>query len=119
VFVDRTRRAKTGDVNSEIARRLAGGDPVLLFGEGTSSDGSRVLTFRTALIGAARDALAGAEDARVWIAPFFISYTSLLVLPLARSDRHKVSWYGDAMLWPHLRRLAARGAIDVVVTWGE
>jgi hypothetical protein len=32
VFVDRTRRSKTRDVNSEIAQRLAGGDPVLLFG---------------------------------------------------------------------------------------
>src|SRR5271167_2659937 len=46
VFVDRTRRHKTQDVNSEIAQRLAGGDPVLLFGEGTSSDGHRVLAFR-------------------------------------------------------------------------
>jgi len=44
-------------VNSEIARRLADGDPVLLFGEGTSSDGNRVLAFRTALIGSARDAI--------------------------------------------------------------
>jgi 1-acyl-sn-glycerol-3-phosphate acyltransferase len=43
VFVDRTRRHKTWDVNSEIAQRPAGGDPVLLFGEGTSSDGNRVL----------------------------------------------------------------------------
>src|SRR5450755_1968214 len=48
VFVDRNRRHKTADVNSEIARRLAGGDPVVLFGEGTSSDGNRVLAFRTA-----------------------------------------------------------------------
>jgi len=46
-------------VNSEIARRLADGDPVVLFGEGTSSDGNRVLAFRTALIGSARDAWLG------------------------------------------------------------
>ena len=48
-----------------------------------------------------------------------IAYTSLLGLPLVRANRHKIAWYGDALLWPHLRRLAARGAIDVVVTWGE
>src|SRR4029077_17442171 len=61
VFVDRTRRHKTRDVNAEIAQRLAEGDPVVLFGEGTSSDGNRVLPFRSALIGSARDALAEAE----------------------------------------------------------
>jgi lyso-ornithine lipid O-acyltransferase len=120
IFVDRTRRHKTRDVNGEIARRLAEGDPVLLFGEGTSSDGNRVLAFRTALIGAARDAIAEAGDVRrVWIQPLSVAYTSMLGLPLGRLDRNNVAWYGGASLWPHLRRLAARGAIDVVVTWGE
>jgi 1-acyl-sn-glycerol-3-phosphate acyltransferase len=53
IFVERDRRHKTGAVTSEIAQRLAEGDPVLLFGEGTAGDGNRVLPFRTALIGAA------------------------------------------------------------------
>ena len=57
VFVDRTRRLKTGEVNAEIAARMAEGEPVVLFGEGTSSDGNRVLPFRSALIGAAHEAL--------------------------------------------------------------
>jgi 1-acyl-sn-glycerol-3-phosphate acyltransferase len=120
VFVDRTRRHKTQDVNSEIAQRLAGGDPVLLFGEGTSSDGNRVLAFRTALVGAARDALAEAEHARrVWIQPLSIAYTGLLGLPLDRHARPRVAWYGGAAMWPHFSWLVAHGAVDVVVTWGE
>jgi 1-acyl-sn-glycerol-3-phosphate acyltransferase len=120
VFVDRTRRHKTRDVNSEIARRLADGDPVLLFGEGTSSDGNRVLAFRTALIGSARDAIAEAEHVkRVWIQPLSVAYTTLLGLPLGRQSRCRVAWYGGALLLPHLRQLVARGAIDVVVSWGD
>jgi 1-acyl-sn-glycerol-3-phosphate acyltransferase len=119
VFVDRTRRHKTPDVNSEIARRLADGDPVLLFGEGTSSDGNRVLAFRTALIGAAGDALAEAQHVKqVWIQPMSIAYTGMLGLPLGRQNRGHVAWYGDASLWPHLRRLVGRGGVDVVVSWG-
>ncbi len=47
VFVDRTRRHKTRDVNAEIAQRLAEGDPVLLFGEGGASDGNRPPTHMT------------------------------------------------------------------------
>jgi 1-acyl-sn-glycerol-3-phosphate acyltransferase len=95
VFVDRNRRHKTTDVNAEIGRRLAAGDPVVLFGEGTSSDGNRVLAFRTALIGAARDALAEAEHVqRVWLQPLSIAYTDLLGLPLGRQHRPLIAWYG-------------------------
>jgi len=120
VFVDRKRRARTAEVNAEIGQRLAEGDPVVLFGEGTSSDGNRVLPFRTALIGAARDALAEAEHVRrVWIQPLALAYTELLGLPIGRQHRHMVAWYGGLSLWPHLVGICRRGAIDVVVTWGE
>jgi lyso-ornithine lipid O-acyltransferase len=120
VFVDRTRRHNTQDVNSEIARRLADGDPVVLFGEGTSSDGNRVLAFRTALIGSARDAIAEAgQIKRVWIQPLSVAYTAMLGLPLDRQSRCRVAWYGGASLLPHLRQLVARGAIDVTVSWGD
>jgi lyso-ornithine lipid O-acyltransferase len=120
VFVDRSRRHRTRDVNAEIARRLAEGDPVVLFGEGTSSDGNRVLPFRSALVGSARDALAEAEHTgRVWIQPLSIAYTGMGGLPISRRDRPHVAWYGDLSMPPHLLRIARRGAIDITVIWGE
>jgi 1-acyl-sn-glycerol-3-phosphate acyltransferase len=120
VFVDRTRRHKTPDVNAEIAQRLAEGDPVVLFGEGTSSDGNRVLPFRSALIGSARDALAEAEHTgRVWIQPLSIAYTHMRGLPLSRHDRPHVAWYGNMSMAPHLARLARHGGVDVSLMWGE
>jgi 1-acyl-sn-glycerol-3-phosphate acyltransferase len=120
VFVDRTRRHKTRDVNAEIASRLAQGDPVVLFGEGTSSDGNRVLPFRSALIGSARDALAEAEHTgRVWIQPLSLAYTHRRGMPLSRYERPRVAWYGKMSLAPHLAGLARGGGIDVSVMWGE
>jgi 1-acyl-sn-glycerol-3-phosphate acyltransferase len=120
VFVDRARRHKTREVNAEIASRLTGGDPVVLFGEGTASDGNRVLAFRSALIGAARDALAEAgHTGRVWIQPLSIAYTRLHGLPLSRHERPRVAWYGRMRMGPHLARVARHGRIDVTVTWGE
>ena len=120
VFVDRERRHKTGDVNAEIAARLAEGDPVVLFGEGTSSDGNRVLAFRSALLGAARDAVAAAgSDGRVTIQPAAIAYTRLQGLPLGRQHRPRVAWYGAMSLGPHLLGVAGQGAIDAAVAWGE
>ena len=120
VFVDRARRHKTHHVNAEIAQRLAEGDPVVLLGEGTSSDGNRVLPFRSALIGSARDALAEAgHTGRVWIQPLSIAYTGLHGLPLGRRDRPTVAWYGDLTMGPHLARMARHRAIDATVIWGE
>jgi lyso-ornithine lipid O-acyltransferase len=120
VFVDRERRHKTLEVNAQIAQRLAAGDPVVLFGEGTSSDGNRVLPFRTALIGAARDALAAATPGGgVMIQPLSIAYVGLDGLPLGRQHRPLAAWYGDMDFVSHFRGLLRHGALDVVVSWGE
>lgn len=120
VFVDRSRRHKTREVNAEIAQRLTGGDPVVLFGEGTASDGNRVLAFRSALIGSARDALAEAgHTGRVWIQPLSIAYTRLQGLPLSRGERPRIAWYGRMAMGPHLAGVARHGDIDVTLTWGE
>src|SRR5262249_13831202 len=113
-FVDRTRRHKTADATAQIAQRLAGGDPVRLVGEGTSSDGNRVLPFRTALIGAARDALADAQHVnRIWLQPMSIAYSGLLGLPLGRQHRPLIAWYGDFKMIPHLIGVMRRGGVDV------
>lgn len=120
VFVERDRRQKTAAVNAEIAQRLAEGDPVLLFGEGTAGDGNRVLPFRTALIGAARDALASAGNVReIWVQPLSVAYVSQQGIPLGRHLRPRAAWYGKMGLVPHIGGIVRTGAVDVSVTWGE
>ena len=119
VFVERDRRQKTGEVNAQIALRLAEGDPVLLFGEGTAGDGNRVLPFRTALIGAARDAIASAGNDRVWIQPLSIAYVSQQGIALGRHLRPRAAWYGKMKLTEHIGKIVRTGAVDVSVTWGE
>lgn len=117
VFVERTRRSATGAVNQEIAERLGGGDVMVLFAEGTSSDGGYVLPFRTALLGAARDAAAG-QASSVWVQPVCITYTGRHGLPLARNQRAALAWYGDMELLPHLSAVLREGSIDVTIGFG-
>lgn len=120
IFIDRDRRHRTRDATGEIAERLIGGDTVVLFAEGTSNDGGRVLPFRSALVGAVHKALAqSAHVDSVTVQPLSVAYVDLAGLPIARSERSRVAWYGDADLLPHLRDVLARGAIDVVVSWGQ
>jgi 1-acyl-sn-glycerol-3-phosphate acyltransferase len=119
VFVDRERRHRTGKATSEIAERLLEGDAVVLFAEGTSSDGNRVLPFRTALLGAAQELLATGEADHALVQPMSIAYVGLQGLPISRDQRCGVSWYGGIDLMPHLLNLVRGGAVDVVVTFGE
>ena len=116
VFVDRQRRQRTGDVADQVAGRLARGDIIVLFAEGTSSDGNTVLPFRSALIGAAHRAMDGEQSATVQ--PVAIAYTRVQGLPLGRLHRTKVAWFGDMDLGPHLKAVLSSGAIDVEVVFG-
>ncbi|MEP9350162.1 1-acyl-sn-glycerol-3-phosphate acyltransferase [Xanthobacter sp. KR7-225] len=116
VFVDRQRRHATGSVNREIAERLHEGDPVVLFAEGTSSDGNRVLPFRSALVGAVREAVAAAEA--VTVQPMAVAYVRLQGLPMGRLHRPAAAWFGDIELAPHLLDVLRHGAIDVEVSFG-
>ena len=116
VFVDRSKRQATVEVNREIAARLSDGDPVVLFGEGTSGDGNRVMPFRTALLGAMDQALGG--NGRGFLQPVSVSYTRLHGIPMGRQHRAIAAWHGDISLVPHLIRVIRTGAIDVVVSFG-
>lgn len=120
VFVDRGSRTATAKVAGEMAARMKDGDPVVLFAEGTSSDGNRVLPFRSALIGAARHAMAEGREGggAATIQPLAIAYVGQAGVPLGRPRRPMVSWCGDMDLAPHLMALLRRGAIDVELHFG-
>ncbi|WP_264049235.1 lysophospholipid acyltransferase family protein [Methylobacterium flocculans] len=120
VFIDRARRADTASVNATVAERIAGGDLIVLFAEGTTGDGTRLLPFRSSLVGAARAALAGegGGPGRIRLQPLAITYPRRNGLPLIRSERPEVAWYGDMDLAPHLASFFDGGPIDVHVVWG-
>jgi hypothetical protein len=50
VFVERARRLQVGEVNREIEAALAAGALVVIFPEGTSTNGESILPFRTSLL---------------------------------------------------------------------
>ncbi len=116
VFVDRNRRHATGAHADEVAGRLSKGDIIVLFAEGTSSDGNKVLPFRSALVGSAQRAIADGGAATVQ--PVAIAYQKMLGLPLGRQHRPLIAWYGGASLLPHLKRVLSEGGIDVEVMFG-
>lgn len=115
VFVERERRAKTGEVNRAIASRLERGDALVLFAEGTTSDGKRILPFRSALIGAAQAVLEG-DAATAFIQPLNIVYPRIGGLPISHGDHPLIAWHGDMALVPHLSDLLTLPGLDCTVT---
>lgn len=120
VFIDRTRRTAVGAAAGEIVGRLAQGDNVILFAEGTSSDGNRVLPFLTSLFAAAKpsaEEVDAAPDAVVQT--LSVVYTRLHGLPLGRADRPGVSWYGDMEMLSHAWQLLKAGPLNVEIRIGQ
>ena len=83
--------------------RLAAGDNLILFPEGTSSDGSRVLPFRSAFFSVVETATAPGAPL---IQPVSVVYDRLGGLPMGRASRPVFAWYGDMELGSHFWRLA-------------
>jgi 1-acyl-sn-glycerol-3-phosphate acyltransferase len=111
VFVDRRIRS-TATQRDEISQRLAAGDALILFPEGTSSDGNRILPFKSALFGAA------AQSGRiepVVVQPVSLAYTRLDGIPIGRAYRPFVAWYGAMDLLTHLWGMIGLGTVEVVV----
>ncbi|MDJ0946227.1 MAG: lysophospholipid acyltransferase family protein [Kiloniellales bacterium] len=111
VFIERMPR-RAADHRNELLDRLEGGDNLILFPEGTSSDGNGVLPFKSSLFAIAQSQVAGQP---VVVQPVSIAYTKLDGMPLGRYLRPFFAWYGDMELAGHLWQALALGRCTVVV----
>lgn len=99
VFVSR-KAAGAARENADIRRRLQQGDNLILFPEGTTSDGARVMPFRSAFLAVAE------SEVPHRLQPFTLVYDRLDFLPARRADRALFAWFGDMELASHFNRIA-------------
>jgi len=111
VFVDRRVRSTVAQ-RELIGKRLADGDALILFPEGTSGDGNRVRPFKSALFSAAQQ---GEGIPLVIVQPVSLAYTRLDGIPIGRLYRPFFAWYGALDLAPHLWSMVGLGTVEVVV----
>lgn len=119
VFVERENRSKSREQASEIAGRLAAGDVMVLFAEGATADGNKVLPFKSSLLGAAEMAARQEGVDAVHVQPVSIAYVRLHGVPMGRRYRNVAAWVGSVGLYRHLMRVLREGSIDVEVRYGE
>ncbi len=119
VFVDRQRSHDAAIQADSIASRLLHGDVMVLFAEGTTGDGNRILPFNSSLLGAAQYALRQSYIDMVAVQPVAISYTRLHAMPLGRRYQSEVSWPGNTPPVSHLLNILIKSAFDVDVVLGN
>lgn len=111
VFVER-RGKRTARHRDDMAARLEQGDDLILFPEGTSGDGNRILPFKSALFSVAEVQPGGRP---LVIQPVSVAYTRLDGMPMGRYLRPFFAWYGDMDMIRHLWHAAGLGRVGVVV----
>jgi lyso-ornithine lipid O-acyltransferase len=118
VFIDRTRRSEVTDKANEILKRLQAGDHIVLFAEGTSSDGNGIVPFKTPLFAAAKPSAGAPIGSDVCAQTLALTYTKLHGIPLCRRGRPVVAWYGDMDLASHAWKLLGLGPLDAKIRIG-
>ena len=106
IYIDRSRPDNTHTIQPQMAAALASGVRVVLFPEGTSSDGRQVLPFRSSLF---QPAIAN----RAPITAACIRYEIEDGDPAV-----DVYYYGDAVLGPHAAKLFGKGGVTANLQFG-
>jgi 1-acyl-sn-glycerol-3-phosphate acyltransferase len=107
IFIDRSSHASTTEVAQQIAERLRLPIPVLLFPEGTSSDGSQVLRFHPSLF----------EPAIMAGVP--ITAASVRYRIDDGGKESELCWFGDSLFLPHLWKVLGTAGFSPEVRFGE
>lgn len=117
VFIDRTRRSAVKETARAVLERLDRGERMVLFAEGTSSDGNQVLPFKSSLFAAV--APNGDDRDGHLMQTVAIVYTRVHGLPMNRQQRPAIAWYGDMDMISHAWGVLKGGPLDVHVRFGE
>jgi len=106
IFIVRERRTHVGAVNQAIESAMADGVLVVVFPEGTSTNGSEVLPFRSPLL----EPVIGTQ---LPIATGYLSYE------LEGGDpANEVCYWGDHTFFPHAVNLLSKKRVHAKMTFG-
>ncbi|MEQ1652515.1 MAG: 1-acyl-sn-glycerol-3-phosphate acyltransferase, partial [Hyphomicrobium sp.] len=104
VFIKR-QASQSGTQSNVLRERLEDGQNIILFAEGTSTDGTHVLPFKSSLFSIVEKPLQDGQP--IYIQPVSITAIALDYLPMGRTLRPLYAWYGNMTLgghgWPMLK----------------
>lgn len=109
IFINRQKKDQVTQLIAEMSQKLKEESNILLFPEGTSTNGERLLPFQTA-------PLAAPLRNRSIIVPITVAYKSIDEQPVWAGNRDQVYWYGNMDFLSHFWNLLALRSVEVMVT---
>jgi len=109
IFINRQKKEESGSTVDEIARKLKQEANVLLFPEGTSTNGEKLLPFQTV-------PFAAPLRNRSIIVPATLTYKTIDDKPVSVANRDTVYWYGEMDFVSHFWKLLGLHSIEALVT---
>ncbi|MCD6234633.1 MAG: 1-acyl-sn-glycerol-3-phosphate acyltransferase [Candidatus Marinimicrobia bacterium] len=112
VFVDREKGGLSGAYIEVLMNTLRKGINIIFFPEGTTTDGTYLKRFKSALF-------VPANRLKVPVLPIVSTVTAIDGKPVPSDQRDLIAWYGGAPFVPHAMRLLAFRRIDLKFKIGE
>lgn len=106
IFVERRHRQQVDRDLTTMTETLKNGFNIVIFPEGTSTDGQKILPFKKSL-------LMSAVDSKRDIVPVAIKYMSIDGVPFTKENADTVCWYGEMTFADHLMGLWKHRSIKV------
>jgi 1-acyl-sn-glycerol-3-phosphate acyltransferase len=113
IFAHRRNVMKTADTVTEIQERMRSGVSVLIFPEGTTSNGRQLLPFKTGGF----EAVAGMEDG--YVIPMYFHVRRINGEPTTESARETVTWSSPQTMFANLRHMLGFKTLHYVIRVGS
>ena len=116
-YVNRGRRTDSKNQRDRLIASVHEGRNLILFPEGTTTDGNKVVAFKSALFSVAEELSAAEHD--LVIQPVTVSYVEIHGMPIVRARRPHVAWMGEVGMLHHFRQHFRHGPIEALVEFHE
>lgn len=113
IFAHRRNVMKTHDTVNEIHERMRSGVSVLIFPEGTTSNGQQLLPFKTGGF----QAVAGMKDG--YIIPMYFHVRTIKGQTVNKKTRETVTWSSPQGMWENIWHIMGLGRLHFVIRIGE
>ena len=114
IFIDR-RVSSLKNQENQIIKHLNEKKNLVIFPEGTSSDGNRVLPFKSSLFNIFEKNL----NSKILVQTITIVYKKINGIPMNRAERKKITWHSNMDLVPNIFNVLKKLSIEVEIIFND